>query len=369
MKVFYIDLLELVEFEFAEALLKFVEVNLKLMKIPVDLGDFVQLDIIKYFSFVFHFSSHQCWVDFFFLHHILITLSLITLIAGTILILALNLDIVIITLDITGVLLIVLHVPPAVLPSDLGQQFDWILGGLLRNQWSNQLFDYFILEYCGDELFQLLKFVKDYTEELFLFGIHLKEVVKLDLSGILVDPFLVVFDVLVELQEIKHIFRNLDIPTLFENLKVLEQPFLDNHNPLQGIYLLKTIDPLNDYLPQNRQIVLKTILIKSLFLPLQNYFTVLTRQDRYEIEFIESFFCFYVEEPDNRGMFWGGIVIGLLVKVDAVLVGIFGAVGRIIFLGRVSFVFSDILIIFVAISCLICFFYLFVLIFNFSFKF
>ena len=56
--VFYIDLLELVEFEFAEALLKFVEVNLKLMKIPVDLGDFVQLDIIKYFSFVFHFSSH-----------------------------------------------------------------------------------------------------------------------------------------------------------------------------------------------------------------------------------------------------------------------------------------------------------------------
>lgn len=110
-----------------------------------------------------------------------------------------------------------------------------------------------------------------------MFGIYFEEIVKLDLSGILVDPFLVVFDVLVELQEIKHIFWNLDIPTLLQNLKVLEQPFLDNHNPLQGIYLLKTIDPLNDYLPQNRQIVLKTILIKSLFLPLQNYFTVLTR--------------------------------------------------------------------------------------------
>jgi uncharacterized membrane protein YeiH len=65
-----------------------------------------------------------------------------------------------------------------------------------------------------------------------------------------------------------------------------------------------------------------------------------------------------VEEPDNRGMFWGGIVIGLLVEVDAILVGIFGGVGRIIFLGRVSFVFSDILIVFVAISCLICIFYL-----------
>jgi len=58
MKVFYIDLLELVEFEFAEAFLKFIEVNLKLVKISVDLGDLVQLDIIKYFGFVFHFSSH-----------------------------------------------------------------------------------------------------------------------------------------------------------------------------------------------------------------------------------------------------------------------------------------------------------------------
>ena len=58
MKVFYIDLLELVEFEFAEAFLKFIEVNLKLVKISIDLGDLVQLDIIKYFGFVFHFSSH-----------------------------------------------------------------------------------------------------------------------------------------------------------------------------------------------------------------------------------------------------------------------------------------------------------------------
>jgi len=56
--VFYIDLLELVEFEFAEAFLKFIEVNLKLVKISIDLGDLVQLDIIKYFGFVFHFSSH-----------------------------------------------------------------------------------------------------------------------------------------------------------------------------------------------------------------------------------------------------------------------------------------------------------------------